>query len=468
MANQDWEKFGEDISRTVQEAIDAQNFDRLNQTITNTVNSAMNNLGKGLHNVGDAVDKTAQSFQKQSYRNNRRVNRDAYRYNRQAGPSPFGGSGAFRGENVYKEGNTGPGPNAGFNGYGYQGQSYQNQRYQRQEVRQRRRNSAEEGLAALQKHPGLFVKTSGAKAGGIAMTVTGYTLGVAMFLILAFLIIGIIVTTEVVPTGILAFSVITGIMMFGGGILAGIGTALLGRVKRYRLYLSTLGDKEYCEIKELAGRLRKSNKYVVKDIQKMIRKGWFRQGHLDSQKTCLIVSNDAFTQYNELMQRMEKQKLEEKLNREKQAQEHKNLDPQVQEIIRTGDEYIKKIHKSNDAIPGEEISAKISRMEVLVDRIFDRVEQNPENITDIRRLMEYYLPTTVKLLEAYEELDAMPVQGENILSSKNEIEKTLDTLNVAFEKLLDSLFQDTAWDVAADISVLNTMLAQEGLTKDDF
>ena len=72
------------------------------------------------------------------------------------------------------------------------------------------------------------------------------------------------------------------------------------------------------------------------------------------------------------------------------------------------------------------------------------------------------------LTEAYEELDAQPVQGANIISSKSEIEKTLDTLNAAFEKLLDSLFQDTAWNVSADISVLNTMLAQEGLTKEDF
>ena len=89
-------------------------------------------------------------------------------------------------------------------------------------------------------------------------------------------------------------------------------------------------------------------------------------------------------------------------------------------------------------------------------------------MTDISRMMDYYLPTTVKLLEAYEDLDAEPVQGENIISSKKEIEKTLDTLNVAFEKLLDSLFQDTAWDVSSDISVLEMMLAQEGLTKDDF
>ncbi len=103
-----------------------------------------------------------------------------------------------------------------------------------------------------------------------------------------------------------------------------------------------------------------------------------------------------------------------------------------------------------------------------MDRIFERVEQNPESAGDIRRLMDYYLPTTVKLLDAYQELDAQPVQGENILSSKKEIEGTLDTLNMAFEKLLDDLFQETAWDVSSDISVLRTILAQEGLTTEDW
>ena len=142
------------------------------------------------------------------------------------------------------------------------------------------------------------------------------------------------------------------------------------------------------------------------------------------------------------------------------------LSPEVQKIIDEGDEYICKIHACNDAIPGVEISAKISRMEMLVDKIFDRVEQNPDSVDDIRKLMEYYLPTTIKLLKAYEELDAQPVDGENIRASKAEIEATLDTLNIAFEKLLDSLFQETAWDVSSDISVLNTMLAQEGLTED--
>ena len=89
-------------------------------------------------------------------------------------------------------------------------------------------------------------------------------------------------------------------------------------------------------------------------------------------------------------------------------------------------------------------------------------------IPDLKRLMNYYLPVTVKLLDAYEDMDRQPVQGENIRSSQKEIEDTLDTLNSAFEKLLDSVFKDVAWDVSSDISVLNTVLAQEGLKEDDF
>ena len=147
-------------------------------------------------------------------------------------------------------------------------------------------------------------------------------------------------------------------------------------------------------------------------------------------------------------------------------QNQNNLPPEVKRVIEQGDAYVKKIRQCNEAIPGEAISAKIDHMEVLVDKIFDRVEQKPDTVGDIRKLMEYYLPTTIKLLETYAEMDAQPIGGENIRTSKKEIEDTLDTINIAFEKLLDSLFQETAWDISSDISVFNTMLAQEGLTED--
>lgn len=144
------------------------------------------------------------------------------------------------------------------------------------------------------------------------------------------------------------------------------------------------------------------------------------------------------------------------------------MSPEAQEVLRKGNEFLVKIRESNDAIPGEEISAKISRMEMIVQKIFERAGEHPEVITDLKKMMDYYLPMTVKLLDAYEDMDGQPVQGENITASKKEIEETIDTLNIAFEKLLDSIFRDIVWDVSTDISVLHTVLAQEGLTEDDF
>ena len=188
------------------------------------------------------------------------------------------------------------------------------------------------------------------------------------------------------------------------------------------------------------------------------------EGHMDRQETCLITSNETFRQYEETQKQLELKKAQEI----QKASQKKKVSPEVQEVLDKGNEYLEKIRRSNDAIPGEEISAKISRMEQIVQQIFIRAEEHPEIIPDLKRLMNYYLPMTVKLLNAYEDMDKQPVQGENIKSSKKEIEETLDTLNEAFGKLLDSVFQDTAWDVSSDISVLHTVLAQEGLTDNDF
>lgn len=166
---------------------------------------------------------------------------------------------------------------------------------------------------------------------------------------------------------------------------------------------------------------------------------------------------------------METQKqLETRAKEQAEEERKRKVSPEVEEILDRGNEYLKKIKSNNDAIPGEEISAKISRMELIIEKIFERAEEHPEIIPDLKHLMDYYLPMTVKLLDAYEDMDSQPVQGENIRSSKKEIEDTIDTLNLAFEKLLDSVFQDTAWDVSSDISVLHTMLAREGLTENDF
>lgn len=399
MIHHDWERFGEEIRRTVQDAVDSGDFRRLNQTVSDTIGTAMENVSRGLKN-GGWYRSPVQPQQ----------NKD----------------GQVHGERACRPENS----------------------------------------------QSLFLRGTSTQVGGIFLAVTGYVFGVGLAVTLIALCIAAGMSSWSTP---LIFSAAAaGVFFCVFAWMAGLGTSMACSVGRYRKYVKALAGREYCDIKELARLTGKPWKKVRKDVKKMIRNGWFRQGHLDNQEMCLMVSDTAYRQYTALMERMNREK-EEREAAEKRAKEaaeraradYEKLPPEVQKIVEQGDCYVRKIREANDAIPGEEISAKIYRMEILVDRIFDRVEQCPECVDDIRKLMDYYLPTTVKLLDAYEELDRQPVQGENMISSKREIEKTLDTLNVAFEKLLDSLFQDTAWDVSSDISVLNTMLAQEGLTEDD-
>lgn len=259
-------------------------------------------------------------------------------------------------------------------------------------------------------------------------------------------------------------------VLLGGGVwLLTSGIRSVMRVGRFEKYLKALGSKTHCELNQLARMVGKSPKFVRKELKGMIDDGMFLEGHLDEEETSLITSDDSYVHYLEVRQKQAVQRQQEAVETKKQQDdaEEQKRDARVQEVLDRGNAFIRDIRACNDAIPGQEISDKISRMETLVRKIFDRVEEHPEVVPELKKLMDYYLPMTVKLLKAYADMDAQPVQGENIQNSKREIEATLDTLNTAFEKLLDSIFKTTALDVSSDISVLNTLLAQEGLTDDE-
>ena len=112
------------------------------------------------------------------------------------------------------------------------------------------------------------------------------------------------------------------------------------------------------------------------------------------------------------------------------------------------------------------MSDKISRLEAVSAKIFLQAEQNPDKLPQMRKFMDYYLPTALKLLETYAELQAQGIEGENITESKHRIESAMDTLVTAFEAQLDKLFQDDALDVSTDIDVMENMLRADGLTGD--
>lgn len=413
--NNDWEHFGEEIKQTIQDAIDTKDYSRLNQMVSDTVNHAMDCVSAGIKNGGWYRDpKTGQPL----YGNKK---------------------------------NTGS--RSGAENQGYR----PNQESKMSEMR----NYSQNRPVPVSPR---YLKGTSVKIGGTFLAATGAVFGLTSVIFLVITLIGSVITAFDVVSGLIIGIFAVAFISFA--VMTYVGVDMVRTVGRFRQYVSVLRDREFCDIKEIASATGRDVRKVLKDVKKMITKGWFCQGHLDEKESCLMVSEHAWNQYTALMEDMKQRKAEEQAAQKKMQEEYDRLSPEVQKIVQAGDEYVRRIKAANDAIPGEVISAKISRMELLVDRIFDRVEQNPDSVNDMRRMMDYYLPTTMKLLEAYEELDAQPVQGENIISSKKEIEDTIDTLNIAFEKLLDSLFQDTAWDVSSDISVLHTMLAQEGLTED--
>ena len=140
--------------------------------------------------------------------------------------------------------------------------------------------------------------------------------------------------------------------------------------------------------------------------------------------------------------------------------------PELDKMIRDGALAVEEMKRLDENIEDEKISQAIRELERTSQAIFQQVREAPEKLPQIRRFMDYYLPTTLKLLNAYDRMSSVGVGGENIDGTKERVEAIMDTIVAAFDKQLDGLFGAEALDVSADITVLETMLAREGLAGD--
>lgn len=299
--------------------------------------------------------------------------------------------------------------------------------------------------------------------GGIGLGVTGVTALLQLFLLStgSFSIAGCIVN--------LVF-----LVLFFGMVRLGIGQRK--RLKRAARYMKLCGVKMFGEIEDLARDTGKSMRYVIKDLQKMLSLGMFPEGHLDEQKTCFMLNDTVYGHYLEAengrkLREAQEQKALEQKKQEKGADNisspiQSDQETELNTMVSEGMECIRKLRVLNDQIPGEVISAKLSCLENLLKDIFESLKEHPEQMHRMHKLMDYYLPTTLKLVEAYADFDRIATPGEEIISAKAEIENTLDTINQAFTELLNNLFQDAVFDATTDAQVLKTMLAREGLTKE--
>jgi len=236
-------------------------------------------------------------------------------------------------------------------------------------------------------------------------------------------------------------------------IISGIVMLLAGQLMRRSAarrnkIAAIVGDAKHMHIDEIAEALPASRNKTEKYLQQCIDRGVFGdKAYLDMRSDCLVVSGPA---------PMSKREQAEQAMAEAAA---KRAEENMDEYSRI----LRELRGINDRIPGEEFSAKIDRLEDLTAKIFSLVRENPEKQGKMRKFINYYLPTSLKLLHQYEQLDAQGIEGRNISESKRQIEQTMDTMIEAFENQLDGMFAAESMDISADITAMENLMRADGL-----
>ena len=276
-----------------------------------------------------------------------------------------------------------------------------------------------------------------------------------------------------------AVTAILGILTAGFATLLGFGIRNLRRASKLKALQRAVGQREAVGFDDLAARMQVSPKAALAASRTLIKGGYLPEGRIDDENTTLMVTENAYHQYRQFQQSQRQTLAEREAAEAARAAEaaaraareqdiSERLTPEQRAFVACGRDYVRQMDELNAAIDDAAVSERITAIQDVVGRILARAEEEPAIIAGLDRLTAYYLPTTVKLLDAYDRLEEEPIQGENISSSRSEIEHTLDVLHSAFEKLFDDTYQDLSLDVSADISVLHAMLAQEGLTEGPF
>lgn len=156
------------------------------------------------------------------------------------------------------------------------------------------------------------------------------------------------------------------------------------------------------------------------------------------------------------------EKAEKKTAVKKEEKPKSTGNPEIDALIKERERAISEMRRLNDAIVDEKISAQIDHLEEVTGKIIDHVVAEPKKLPQIRRFLDYYLPTTLKILNAYDRMDSAGISGENIDATKARVEGMMDTISRAYDKQLDSLFGAEALDISTDITVMENLLAREG------
>ena len=310
-----------------------------------------------------------------------------------------------------------------------------------------------------------YVSNGGNIAKSVVGGITTFGLGVATFSmgVRAFVV-------GMTPGLLIGMSTVGVLLLSAFGLFrSGIkGNKLLSR---YKIYGTIVGNQEYISIDHLANASGFSTKQVLSDIQRLHIKNIIPYATFDKDRKTLMLTDNVYKEYQRteaarLSAAKEDALLAQKAEDDAMKAGRAGVSPEVQELLNEGHSYLRKVRDYNDMIPDDqEMSNKLYELEDIMKRIFDKVQTEPKSAGELRRFMSYYLPTTEKLLVAYVDIQNQGGEGENVRNTRYEIEDAMNVINQAFANLLDQMFQRTAWDVSSDISVMKTMMAQDGLTE---
>ena len=214
------------------------------------------------------------------------------------------------------------------------------------------------------------------------------------------------------------------------------------RLKRYRQYLSLIGRRKSISVTTLAEATGFAPRKIREDLQDMLDDGIFPMGYLDLGSDQLFLTDDGI---------------------QDRPKEEPEKAPEPPKEVEGAEAVLTEIRALNDAIEDPEMSRKIDRIGEITGNIFAYLREKPDKEGKLRSFLSYYLPTTLKILGSYAQLEAQGVEGENISAAKERIEGMMDKVVEGFEQQLDRLFQDDAMDITSDVAVLERMLEKDGL-----
>ena len=242
----------------------------------------------------------------------------------------------------------------------------------------------------------------------------------------------------------------TGGFLAGGLVMFAAGRRMKRRSARIARYLAVMGERSYIGINELCAVSGKRRKTVERDLEFMVEKGMLSAGaYFDSGRGMFFRSAEAFAEY-----------AEEKSRRE-------NVTPKEANEGYAG--ALRAIRAANDRIADPVLSEKIDHLELVAGKIFREVEEHPEKQRQAATFLNYYLPTTLKLLDSYAKFEEAGIEGENLSRAQERIEETMDALIKGFDKQLDDLYRSEAMDIDSDIRVMENMLRRDTVSvEEDF